>query len=174
MEDFPFTGRFDESYEYINPWKDVYLLTYGASSSLADFELSEIHLRGIDVDIYTCDFTKDADLLVDGEKIRIISPKIIYWKGLGWYEVISEKDFSSLIPDGESTSEIVIVTVDNIELGRVKVSNNVAYTTDELMDMVYLFTYASSLEIFNADGTTFVDRVFMENETIVVKFKSYC
>lgn len=172
--EFPFTGRFDESYEYINPWKDVYLLTYGAASSLADFELSEIHLRGIEVDIYTCDFTKDADLLVDGEKIRIISDKIIYWKGLGWYEVISEKDFAGLIPDGETTSELVFVTDDNGEIGRVRVSNNVTYTTDELMDMVYVFTYASSLEILNGDGTTFVDRAFMENETIILKLKPYC
>ena len=173
-ESFPAMERIDESYEYINPWKDVYLSTYGETTMLADLDLSEIHLGKIEVDLHTLDYTKDTDLLVDGETIRIVSPKIIYWKGWGWYEVVSEKDFSSLIPEGETTSEITFVTEDNREIARVTLSNNQVYTTEELVDILFLLTYSYSIEIFNSDGTPFVDRAFAEDETFFVKYDPRC
>ena len=171
---FPLTGRFEESYGYINPWNEFYLSSYGNTVSLADFDLSEIHLRGFEVDFYAYDYTKDADLIVDGEIIKIISAKSIYWEGRGWYEVISEKDFGSLIPTGETESEIIFVNGDNEEIGRVFVSNNVTYTLDEIKDIASELTYGFAFEILNSDGTAFVDRAFAENETIIVKYLPRC
>ena len=167
-EKFPLTGRFDDGYEYIETFSDVYVSSYG-SEFILPFDISEIHLRRFEVDFFAYDFTKDADLIVDGQIIRVQSAKTIYWEGKGWFEVVSERDFSSIIPAGETKSLITFVDESCKERGLVFVSNNVIYTKDEIEKFADRFTSAYSYEILNGDGTTFVDRAFVCNETLTIK-----
>ena len=173
--DFPTSGySFEDWYEYIETFEDVQLSSYGNVTTLADFDLSEIHLREIQVDLFAHDFTKDADLIVDGETIKIQSAKHIYWEGRGWYTVESEKDFANLLPKGETESLIKFISDDNRELGHVFVSNNTIYTLYEIEYIIGRLTGGYPLEILNSDGSTFVDRAFTGNETIIVKLQPPC
>lgn len=165
---FPLTGRFDDGYEYIETFSDVYVSSYG-SEFILSFDISEIHLRRLAVDFFAYDFTKDADLIVDGQIIRVQSAKTIYWEGMGWFEVVSERDFSSIIPAGETRSLITFVDESGKERGLVFVSNNVIYTKDEIEKFADRFTSAYSYEILNSDGTSFVDRVFVCDEALTIK-----
>ena len=173
--EFPIAGySFEDWYEYIETFQNIELSSYGNVTTLTDFDLSEIHLREVYVEIFAEDFTKDADLIVDGETIKIQSAKMIHWGGRGWYEVVSEKDFADILPKGEITSLITFKTDDNRDIGHVFVSNNTIYTLDELEYITGRLTGGYSLEILNSDGTPFVDRAFTGSETIIVKLQPKC
>ena len=88
---------------------------------------------------------------------------------MGWFEVVSERDFSSIVPVGETTSLITFVDESGKELGLAFVSNNVVYTADEIKNIADRFTMAYSYEVLNSDGTAFVDRDFVCIETLTIK-----
>ncbi|MBQ7830288.1 MAG: hypothetical protein IJ345_08465 [Clostridia bacterium] len=168
--EFPFKGIYDSSYCYIGAREEVKLSSYGNITTLTDFDLSEIHLTEIELDLYAYDYTKDADLIIDGKTVKIISDNLIEIYGMGYYEVVSEKNFSSLIPKNETSSVIKFETDYQRELGCISVSNNVVYTVDEIKEILTTMTAYYDYQIFNSDGTPFVDREFTEDETIIIRF----
>ena len=97
--DYPTRGWYNDGYMYIEALGDIQLSTYGKLTTLTDFNLSEIQLSSVDVDLIGYDYSKDADLIVDGETIRIISADMIYWKGKGWFRAQGEKDFGEFSPE---------------------------------------------------------------------------
>ena len=167
-EKFPLTGRFDDGYEYIETFSEVYVSSYG-SEFILPFDISEIHLRSIQVDFFAYDFTKDADLIVDGQIIRVQSAQTIYWEGKGWFKVVSERDFSIIVPSGETESIITFVDENGNERGHALVSNNIIYTTDEIEKIADRFTGTYSYKILNSDGTAFIDRAFVSGEKLTIK-----
>lgn len=163
---FPFRGIYNESYYYIEVREELKLSSYGTVTTLTDFDLSEIRLSSIFIDTIGPDITKDADLIVDGTNIQILDAQTINCSGWGYFSVVSDKAFSSLIPEGEASS---MIRLDHEYSGSsyyALVSNNVIYTVEELRALVD----SRATQIFNSDGTEYTDRVFTGNEILTVKF----
>ena len=69
--EFPILGRFDENYLYFESHDSIKLSTYGQITTLKHFDLSKIHLTHTSVELFAYDYTKDADLIIDGYTYRI-------------------------------------------------------------------------------------------------------
>jgi hypothetical protein len=67
----------DVNYMYFDSSRDIKLSSYDNISSLEDFDISEIHFLPAQITFFAYDYTKDADLIIDGVKYRIISPELI-------------------------------------------------------------------------------------------------
>ena len=91
--DYPFKGLYNESYYYIEA-QNIQLSSYGDIISLPDFDLSEIRLTHVEIDFFAYDFTKDADLIVDGKVFKIISNNTIE-TSWGYFVTVGEKNFAS-------------------------------------------------------------------------------
>ena len=163
---YPFGGKYSEDYYYIEAREELNLSSYGNVTELTDFDLTEIRLHPIYVEKIGPDLTKDADLIVDGKTFKIESADIIDCNQWGYFTVISDKDFSSLIPEGETESMLRFDYEYDNGSRCVFVSNNVIYTLDEIMSWVD----KRATQILNGDGTACTDRVFTGNEVLTVKF----
>ena len=163
---FPFRGKYDTGYYYIEAREELKLSSYGTVTDLTDFDLSEIHLLPIDIDTVGPDCTKDADLIVDGKSFQICSADIIDCGNWGYFSVVSDKDFSSLIPESETTSMIRFDYEYDNGSRYAFVSNNVIYTAEEIRALVD----PKATEILNSDGSEYTDRVFTQNEVLTVNF----
>lgn len=170
--DYPIKGLYNDWYMYIEALGDIQLSTYGKLTTLTDFNLSEIQLTSVDVDLVGYDYSKDADLIVDGETIRIISADMIYWEQHGWFRAEGEKDFGEFIPEEEKESGLTFVNEDGDVIGIVFISTNVIYTLEELMYIADRTVWGSNFTLYNYDGSLFTDRAFGENEKLIVKYES--
>ena len=174
---FPTTGRFEDWYDYLAPLGEIKLSSYGEITTLTDFNISEIHLRDISIDVFIEDYTKDADLIIQAIEdytIQIVSPKLVRIDGYGWYMVVSEKDFGELIPEDESEAIITFTMDDEKTLGCISVSKNTIYTREEIENIVRRMTGNHILSILNSDGTEYVDREFTSDETITLILEPRC
>ena len=163
---FPQQGRYNVGYYYIEVREELKLSSYGTVTTLTDFDLSEIHLIPIYIETIGPDLTKDADLIVDGKTFQIRDAETICCNSWGYFRVTSEKNFSSLIPEGETSS---MIRLDHEYSGAsyyAFVSNNVIYTLEELRALVD----SRATKILNSDGTEYTDRVFTGNEVLTVQF----
>ena len=171
---YPFAGKYDESYMYIEANGDVQLSSYGSVTTLPDFDISEIRLQHADVDLFADDYTKDADLIIDGKTFKISSYDTIHSPDWGWFMVVGEKNFADLIPKEETESYIKLEDDSGRELGRVIVSNNTFYSVDEIVEMLHHMVSGTSFEIFNSDGSPFTGREFQDHETLIVHITPRC
>ena len=170
--EYPFRGLYNESYYYIEAL-NIKLSSYGDIISLPDFDLSEICLNPVFIDFYAHDFTKDADLIVDGEIIKIISQNTIE-TSWGYFNTVGEKNFAEIIPENESSSVIMFENENGQEIGRAFVSSNTVYTVDEIVEMLHFMSTGISFEIFNSDGSAFTDREFNGYEILTVHVTPRC
>ena len=167
---FPSFRSFMSGYFYIENFKEIKLCSYGAITTLTDFDLCEIQLSKVNVDLDGYDYTKDADLTVDGESIKVMSDKLIYWQRHGWFYAKGEKDFSALIPEGETSSTVTFKNSDGRMLGKIYVSNNVVYTAEEIYSLARALCGSYSFDLICSDGESYTDRVFTADETLTIRY----
>lgn len=162
----------DVNYMYFDSSRDIKLSSYDNISSLEDFDISEIHFLPAQITFFAYDYTKDADLIIDGIKYRIISPELIcdeYWV---FYEVVSDKNFEDLLPKDEERFVVTIIN-DNIQDKiLIAVSYNVVYTYEEIENIVIKLTNNTNFTILNSDRTTFIDRAFIPDDCLILKYNS--
>lgn len=92
------------------------------------------------------DFTKDATIYLSDEYVLRILNKDLFLMNDVIYKVVSEADFSSLIKDiNDKTSYIELVNGDHVYC-RIKVSNNIIYSKDEL------YRFMEKIIIKNTNG----------------------
>ena len=167
---FPSFRSFMSGYFYIENLNDIELSSYGTVTSLTDFDLCEIQLSKVNVDTDGYDYTKDADLTVDGQSIKVMSDKLIYWQRHGWFYAKGEKDFSALIPDGETSSTVTFQNSDGRVLGKIYVSNNVVYTAEEIYSLARALCGSYSFDLICSNGESYADRVFTSDEMLTVEY----
>lgn len=172
---FPLTDKFDEGYNYLQPiMNKIEYYSYGEVKTLTDFDITEIHLTPIEYEMVAYDYTKDAYLKIENEVFNIISKDTIYSSSRGYYKVVGEKDFASLIPKGEKTSKITFADENGKELGVIIVSDDIVYTLDEIEAVLRTITNGTRFEIKNKNGESFTDREFTKDETLTVKITPRC
>ena len=92
------------------------------------------------------DFTKDATIYLSDEYVLRILSKDLFLMNDVIYKVVSEANFSSLIKDiNDKTSYIELVNGDHVYC-RIKVSNNIIYSKDEL------YRFMDEIIIKNTNG----------------------
>ena len=175
-ESFPTAPlRADEGYMYIKPRDEVILSSYGNTTPLRGFDISEVHLTELDIDHYAYDCTKDCDLIIDGELFRVIGDTLLYSPARGMYAVTSGKSFSELLPKEEATATVTFLNESESELGRIIVSRGTAYTKDELIDIVLAhFTDLYPISIADAGGDIPSEYVFSSDCSLTLIISHGC
>ena len=166
----PLAAKFDREYQYLES-QNVQYSSYTSVTTLDDFDISAIHFKKTSFDDSILDFTKDADLWIDGTRMQLIYKRLMCWEGT-WYEVVSEQDFSELLPKEERTCEFVFASANGTILARVMVSKNVIYTVSEMWEMIKSFTDNLPCEMIDKNGSAFSDRAFLGDEVITLLWDS--
>jgi hypothetical protein len=153
-----FPIRYSKDYfEYYSTYSDAVFNSFDTEQILSCYYSQSLLFVDSSTESDFYDFTKDASIVLDNNVCFTIEDNDTFYIDFDKYEIIGDTDFSELLTGIEDTTSFVRIYLESTDLLiKIKVSNNVEYSYDELFSKAMLNIESSeNFELCTEDGTLY-------------------
>jgi len=161
----------NKNYSYYSTPSDFVFKSFDTEQILDSSCLSNFHFVDSSTESDFYDFTKDASIVLDSNVCFTIEDNDTFYINFDKYEIIGDTDFSELLTGVEDSTSFLRIYLESTDLLiKIKVSNNVEYSYDELFSTAMLnIKDSQNYELCTEDGNLYEGGEINSDSNLLMK-----